>query len=92
MLREITQTQKDKNVWHHLLVESRKNKQTRVYNKKRNRHRYREKKLVASSLFERDDTGVGDWEPQTTGCDLAQGDIIQHRHYSQYFVITVNGK
>ena len=34
---------------------------------------------------------MGEWEVQTTGCK-AQECIVQHREYSQYFVITVNGK
>ena len=35
--------------------------------------------------------GVRVWETQTTGVEQVQGFIVQHREYSQYFEITVNG-
>ena len=37
--------------------------------------------------------GVGDEEVQTTPYEInkLQGYIIQHREYSQYFIITLNG-
>ena len=37
--------------------------------------------------------GVGDQEVQTTMYKInkLQGYILQHREYSQYFIITING-
>ena len=41
----------------------------------------------------RDKIGVGDYEVQTTMYKVSklQGYIAQHREYSQYFIITING-
>ena len=64
--------------------------------KKKQTHRYREK----TSCYQwgegrgRGKVGVGDKEVQTTTyykINKLQGYVVQHREYSQYFIITING-
>ena len=47
---------------------------------------------VAGVEGERGNIGVREWEAQTIGVRQAQGCIVQHGEYGQYFVIAVNGK
>ena len=75
-------------------MESKKIKQTSEYNK-RNRLTDIENKLVFISgerEVGRGKIGVGDEEVQTTMYKInkLQGYIVQHREYSQYFLITIN--
>ena len=76
-------------------MESKKIKQTSEYNK-RNRLTDIENKLVFISgerEVGRGKIGVGDEEVQTTmyKTNKLQGYIVQHKEYSQYFIINLNG-
>ena len=79
---------KKKTVWYHLHVQSKNLQQ------KSSRLAGVESKLVA---FQRrgeleGDTGMGEQEAPATGVNQAWGCVAQYGKYSQYFVITVNGK
>ena len=57
---------------------------------KKQTHRYRQKTGGYQGWWE-GNIGVREWEVQLLGVTQAQGFIVQHRKYRQYFVITVNG-
>ena len=41
----------------------------------------------------RGNTGAGDWEIQTFVCKIGYKDVLHKlREFSQYFLITINGK
>ena len=48
--------------------------------------------MVTSGGGERVSIGVGEWELQTTEYKIGSGLLYNTRKYSQYLVITVNGK
>ena len=51
-----------------------------------------ENKLVVTKR-ERGNTGVKDWDIQTFVCKIGYKDVLHKlREYSQYFLITINGK
>ena len=58
-------------------------------------HRYREQTSIASGERKgrMGKIGIGDWEIQTTiyKINKLQEYIVEHREYSQYLIITLNG-
>jgi len=51
-----------------------------------------ENKLVGTRRG-RGNTGAGDWEIQTFVCKIGYKDVLHKlREFSQYFLITINGK
>ena len=59
--------------------------------KKKQTHRHTEETSGYEWGVGRNNIGDGEQEVQST-VRWAQGCIVQHREYRQYFVITVNGK
>ena len=63
--------------------------------KQKQTHRYREQTSIISGEREerKGKIAVGDWKTQTTiyKINKLQGYIVQHREYSQYLIINLNG-
>ena len=72
-----------------------KNKTNVNITKKEQTHRYREQTsgYQQEERRRRAKTWIGDLEVQTTMCKInkLQRYIVQHREYSQYCIITLNG-
>ena len=79
-------------VWYHLHVESKKIQWTSKCNKKEADSDIENKLVVTSVERGRGRMGWGNGRHKLLHKRQIQGCIIQHRKYSQYFVITVNGK
>ena len=83
---------KPNTVWYYLHVESKKIQWTSKCNKKEADSDIENKLVVTSVERGRGRMGWGNGRHKLLHKRQIQGCIIQHRKYSQYFLITVNGK